>query len=337
MREIKLVESIELNEAWSNEFNLYKFLPEWFYEKYYPNYKTYLSQMKGDFEDFINGNLDTGEKIKWENVQQLDWKELLDNVKTVNEYNAILELYFLSWCKKNGIDPKVYGNSREMIIKILSELGIDEKNNPFFNFFKNYEGNSLNNDQLTTVNNAYAGNIIDFQDVNGTGHAKTDHIIFNPTLYEYPGEEQDELVNIYEKLSDENYMKNFNVRNVWRDYGNPANKNEPGKYYFEQWEKLKNMTSRKDIRNLIMFQDGDPKKQVLSLDDIMKAINSGEGRNYNKAENDTKSGNLSSKQKAREMGDLVNYLKRNIESGDFAKVVNQLIRDGYLNINDIRQ
>lgn len=285
MREIRLVEATlektidNANDKYRNilvnSVDVYDRLPDWFYNKYYTGTKPEDTSIRPSSED-VNAN------INWKDVSPQDWKNLIDGkgMQYYNEtlMNGFIDLFFEKWFEKNNIVSDNFKDAKNMLTRIVQEVGVDEGTNPFLSFLRNYSTNNnkgLNSNDLVTVNNAYADKILDFQDVAGNGHAKINNIIFNPDLYQsFNGEEQDRLVEIFEELSDNSYLSDLNMELI-----------KDSLPEIQQYQKLKSVGLKDmDKRNLIMFEEGNPRGKIFPLQQIESAIQAGLGANYGENE-----------------------------------------------------
>ena len=334
MREIKLVESKVLTEAWTKSSDIIQLLPNWFIDDYYTRNVNPDALTDGSAEKFkktIPDILDT--KINWKDVLNDDWEDLLKGQGlehfTQTEMDAFIELFLQKWFVKKGIQLGDWEKAKNMLIRIIREVGVDERTNPFLSFVEKYNERNkkgLSSEDLITVNNAYANEILDYQDVSGTGHAGNKHIIFNPSLYDRSGDEQDKLVEIYEQLSDDNYLSKLNLNMIANAFPDT------------QFKALSKTKSKDKIRNLLMFEDGNPDNDVLSLQDIQGGLQAGLGYKYNKDE--TKDGRDKREKDSKLKNISKSELKRifrDLDSEDVVDVINSLIKSGYVNYNDLKR
>ena len=207
-----------------------------------------------------------------------DNKELDDIIK---QFNAAQSLSEKQEYAESFVDAKFPGAQfKDVLVKLCVEL--DDINNAFTTLL---EGLSLKNisptrNYLIALNNLYAGDVIDDQDLELHGNDGANTILINPQLAKMSSSSEIEfLIKSYYWLSNGSNViknKNFNIKELY----NLAT--------LKNYENLSNVCSQvlsgndinaqttQDIRNAIMFSDTkNPKEATIrskkDIEDLLRA------------------------------------------------------------------
>lgn len=135
-------------------------------------------------------------------------KEWLDT-ETSNEERIDLLAQRL---KSKISDVDTSKESVEFFTQIFNDLGFSENSNPILAFI-NLLNEPITVDQLITIYNLLADDIISKDDLRGAGQNRKSHVIFNRTLYNNAADDIEFIVKTYDWLSSFSNIKNNTVRN----------------------------------------------------------------------------------------------------------------------------
>lgn len=221
------------------------------------------------------------------------WTDAWNNARSPKEANALIEIFIQiacpSWgCKLENLDP-----GKDIIIKIIDELGFKDNENPYLDFIKTfYKVNgtdvTLSEDDWVKLNDWYAADLIEADDLKGTGFDGAHHIIFNKNLYKDGNisSDNDNYVKYFQLLSTKFNVMKLNIYAIATFNGSPYGSlakmtkdgvNGTGVYQGGDF---------REVRNIIFYKDpSKPLGDLWKLYYVQKAYNIGIDTHY-KAETD---------------------------------------------------
>ena len=143
-----------------------------------------------------------------------NWEEAADYAGSVAELDAICELFFLNVViAKNKLNPALFSDSKDLMVKFIKELGFNPNENPFLGFinifYKLNPGTKISRDNWVVLNDLTYDGVITSADLIGYGDEGTKHIIFNPIAY--ASEDLEFIIKAYHTLSNPSEVKRLNL------------------------------------------------------------------------------------------------------------------------------
>lgn len=147
-----------------------------------------------------------------------NWSEAYDYAGSVKEANALIEIFiqqaYKGWnCTLQNLEP-----GKDVIIKLIDELGFTESENPYIGFIKTFysvNGTSvtLSEDDWISLNDWYATDVVTAADLKGTGFERKNHLIFNSNLYfdSNVSDNKDEYLKYYRLFSQKSTVMSLNI------------------------------------------------------------------------------------------------------------------------------
>lgn len=214
---------------------------------------------------------------------KINYSRLSDALKYAgnpDEENALIEMFLRQSIetdsKWNGVNFEMIEPYKDVLLKLCSELGLKEVQNPFLVFlpeFYNQNKNvNLSRNNMIDLNNLYANDEITKEDLMAKGRDGANNILFNKNLYTF--EDVDKMVEYWNWLREPANLKrlnweeirNLNLSNTINNVADAAIKQSIGTQSFsdEDW---------KDVFKNIFFVDNTGKIQ--SQNTLEKLLSAG--------------------------------------------------------------
>ena len=174
-----------------------------------------LNNLFNKLSDDVKSLLLDGDKINGNNFQRA-----IDLTRTPEEENAVIEIFLRNSLetdnKWSGVDWNRVEPYKDILIRICSEVGLKELQNPFLvflpNFYKENPNANLTRDNMIDLNNLYATDKLSREDLLGKSSYGTSHIIFDSNLY--ANEDVSKMVEYWKWLSNQNNLAKMNWQEV---------------------------------------------------------------------------------------------------------------------------
>lgn len=143
-------------------------------------------------------------------ISESDYANALSKAHDESQRVALIHLFLLNNYEK--VIPNL-DDCMDILTHIFSDVGITESTNPFITFIKFVKADAsssskiLTKDNLIMLNDLYADNEIDFNDISGYSNERRDHPIFKSGFYD--SSDPEFLLDSYNFLS-----KPYNLRRL---------------------------------------------------------------------------------------------------------------------------
>ena len=297
-------------------------------ESLFANIDTLKSQLNETaiamMNDFAGGD-------DWSKCQDSQWSKTINYLSKVEELNAFIELFIEYNYRKWGCTLDQLEDGKEVLIKLIDEMGFEESENPYISFMKTFfnkqgRGVVLSREDWITLNDALARGVSTESDLRGTGPDRSNYILFNPNFYTI-NDVQDQVgtLKAYEDLSEERNIKQLNLYAISNYSGSPYStlKQYTSGGTQGSGQLTDKSVSPKTIRNIIMFENPDnPLGKIRPYSTIKKALQVGTQNIYS---NTKDAGDNKSKQK--NLDNIYNALKQ-LSQEDRNNIIAQLLQSG---------
>lgn len=152
-------------------------------------------------------------------IRDNNFQNALESAKSIDEEKIVIEIFLRRLLETNAKWKNITWDKiepyKDILIRICSELGLKELQNPFLVFLPEYYSRAkkdLTRDNVIDLNNLYAQDFIDRADLMGKGPSKFDHIIFNSNLY--ANENVDKMVEYWDWLNNADNLERMNWQEV---------------------------------------------------------------------------------------------------------------------------
>lgn len=148
-------------------------------------------------------------------ISENDYANALSKAHDESQRVALIHLFLLNNYEK--VIPNL-DDCLDILTHIFNDVGITESTNPFITFIKFVKSDAsssnriLTKDNLIMLNDLYADNEIDFNDISGYSKERRDHPIFNPEFYD--SSDPEFLLDSYNFLSQTYNLRRLNYDTI---------------------------------------------------------------------------------------------------------------------------
>ena len=140
-----------------------------------------------------------------------DYKAAYKKAHDLSQSKAVVQKYLLDNYGRRDLFPE-FDKTLDSLTKIFDEAGLEETSNPFINYINLADNNNnkaiLTNSNIVDINNWYADEILDYNDISGSSSEKRNHPIFQQNFFK--SENPDFILKSYIFLSNIGKVKNLN-------------------------------------------------------------------------------------------------------------------------------
>lgn len=247
-------------------------------DEYFSKIETEIDRVNRLLDDIANKRSSAVNEVK----QPTNYQQRLDNGENTDK---VFEDFYNTELKNVDVH-----DIKAAIIEECLSLGFNEATNPFITFLKNYVSkNKINKQNYYNLHNMYIDGVVTDEMLKNRDIL---HLLYNASFYGLPNKEQEYILNLYDKLSDEYDLKRLKLKSEIKDLYNFDNQQDiitflndifAANSTLEYGEKASGDLSRgiaraERIQNLIDFisensvNDNKKVKQPVSIQNMIKNL-----------------------------------------------------------------
>ena len=279
------------------------------------NVRNVLVSTSGDGKVKLNGN---------------NFTRALDLTDNVNDEAKVIEIYLRTLCENQwkNIGWEKVEPLKDILIRICSEAGLRESENPFIEFLPRILAKTqITREDLIDLNNLYANDELSYEDIAGKGKDGLNHIIFNPSLYK--SEDDYMITQIWNWLGDAKNLNKMNWGEV-RDANLSNLINDVASNALTQISDGNQISdvSANNYRLDLMFKDGNPSGELNALETLKELLRRG-AINKNTTTQTTQTPRKRYSDSSRELEDrLSDYIsKTDLTDNEIKEIISQVLRN----------